>query len=74
VNLLISAVEINDHHGVGIFLRRLFPDSAISLPFGRHRFTEERTDLVRLDSNSEESFKLLNNVRPDSGKSSKDAE
>jgi hypothetical protein len=27
VNLLISAVEINDHHGVGIFLRRLFPDS-----------------------------------------------
>jgi hypothetical protein len=28
VNLLISAVEINDHHGVGIFLRRLFPDSS----------------------------------------------
>ena len=27
MNLLISAVEINDHHGVGIFLRRLFPDS-----------------------------------------------
>jgi len=27
LNLLISAVEINDHHGVGIFLRRLFPDS-----------------------------------------------
>ena len=27
MNLLISAVEINDHHGVGIFVRRLFPDS-----------------------------------------------
>ena len=28
LNLLISAVEINDCHGVGIFLRRLFPDTS----------------------------------------------
>jgi hypothetical protein len=26
--IIVSAIEINDHHGVGIFLRRLFPDSA----------------------------------------------
>jgi hypothetical protein len=28
MNLVISAVEINNHHGVGIFLSRLFPDSS----------------------------------------------
>jgi hypothetical protein len=28
MDLVISAVEINDQHGVGIFLKRLFPDSS----------------------------------------------
>ncbi len=28
MDLFISAIEINDHHGVGILLRRYFPDSA----------------------------------------------
>ncbi len=27
-DLLITAVEVNDHHGVGILLERLFPDSS----------------------------------------------
>ena len=28
MDLFISPIEINDHHGVGILLRRYFPESA----------------------------------------------
>lgn len=28
IDLFVTATEINDHHGVGIFLRRSFPDSS----------------------------------------------
>jgi hypothetical protein len=34
VKLLISAGEMNDHHGVGFFLRRLFPDSRNFITIG----------------------------------------
>lgn len=54
MNLLISAVEINDHHGVGIFLRRLFPDSrdfitirSSSLYGGENRFGSAGFELGR---------------------------
>jgi hypothetical protein len=43
--IIISAIEINDDHGVGIFIRRLFPDSrnfiairSLSLYGGENRF------------------------------------
>src|SRR5271165_3367239 len=52
MDLLISAVEINDDHGVGIFLRRLFPDSrnfisirSSSLYGGENRFGSAGVEL-----------------------------
>ncbi|MFM1813566.1 MAG: hypothetical protein RLZ98_261 [Pseudomonadota bacterium] len=51
-DLLITATEINDHHGVGILLRRFFPDSSefvcvrtTSLYRGEEPFGAEHHDL-----------------------------
>jgi hypothetical protein len=69
MDLIISAVEINDHHGVGIFLNRLFPDStdffairASSIYGGENQFGSIARELGKEAGDNKQRAILLQNV------------
>src|ERR1700733_31981 len=67
--IIVSAIEINDDHGVGIFLRRLFPDTgnfvairSSSLYPGENRFGSAEFELGKKLQNIEQRANRLRQI------------